>query len=202
MKQICIGDKCVTFQTLKKELESYTSDTEIESYFGDELKIVKYQNLDDYYDVTQLLPKNNTLLIILIEWSLNVGHWVLLSRYKDNKTDILEYFNSYSGYPSSELETLSIQKRKELDEFDKHLNVLLRKSMDRFKIIYNKFPLQSLKKIRGIVPATCGKWVVLRSIMLLKYNLNLEQFLTFMKNLKKETNLSFDEIVVILLEGK
>jgi hypothetical protein len=202
MKQICIGNKCIPLQTLKHHLGKYTSDDELKMYLGNDVKIVKYQHLDDYYDVKQLLPKNKSFIIILIEWEFNVGHWVLLSRYEDNGMKILEYFNSYGSYPSSELELLSIDKRKELDECEKHLNILLRKSMNEFTIIYNKYPMQSLRKVRGIIPATCGLHCIVKSIMLTKYNLNLEQYITFMKNLKKQTKLTYDEIVVILFFSK
>ena len=175
------------------------SDNDFKKYFGNRIQTVKYQNLDDYQSITQLLPKNKSYVIILIEWELNIGHWVLLSRYRDKGTNILEYFNSYSGYPSSELSLLNDKKRIELDEFDKHLNVLLNKAMKDFTIIYNKFPLQSLKKVRGVEPGTCGRHVILRLVMLKYFNLNLQQYINFMKKLKKESGLSYDEIVAILI---
>ena len=199
VKNICLGDICITPNALKKKIKQYTSDNDFKKYFGNSIQIVKYQNLDDYQRITQLLPKNKSYVIILIEWELNIGHWVLLSRYKDKGTNILEYFNSYSGYPSSELSLLNDKKRIELDEFDKHLNILLNKAMKDFTIIYNKFPLQSLKKVRGVEPGTCGRHVILRLVMLKYFNLNLQQYINFMKKLKKESGLSYDEIVAILI---
>lgn len=203
MKQsICIGNKCITPQELKQKLGKYTSEDELSMFFGKDVTVVKYQHLDDYHDIKQLLPKNKSFIIILIEWEFNVGHWVLLSRYIDNGTNIIKYFNSYGSYPSNELQLLSDSKRKELDQCEKHLNILLRKAMNQFTIIYNKYPMQSIKKIRGVDVATCGLHCIFRSLMITKFNLNLEQYISFMKKMKKETKLTYDELLTVLFYGK
>jgi hypothetical protein len=201
MKEICIGDKCITLPELKKRLKTYISDVDLKGYFGPKFEIVKYQHLDNYQNIEQLLPKNKTFIIILIEWELNTGHWVLLSRYKDKGKDILEYFNSYSAFPSSELQLLDDKKRIELDECEKHLNILLNKALNKYQIIYNKYPLQSTKKIRGVDIGTCGVHCIIRCVMMLHYNFNLQQYLNWLKEIKKDTGLSYDEIVVIIVFG-
>lgn len=198
--KFCIGNTCITLNELKKRLKTYISDVDFKRYFGDNFEIIKYQHLDNYSNIKELLPKNKSFIIILIEWEINIGHWVMVSRYTQNKQKILEYFNSYSGYPSSELNLLSEEKRKELDQFDKHLNNLLRKSMNEFKIIYNKYPLQSIKKIKGVEVGTCGRHCIFRIMMLIKFDLNLQEYIDFMKKISKKSKLNYDEIVAILIE--
>jgi hypothetical protein len=202
MKQICMSNICVTQSELKKRLKRFISDKDFTAYFGPDFtnNIIKYQHLDDYQNIKQLLPRNMSFIIILIEWDWDIGHWVCLSRYKYKGKNIIEYFNSYAGYPSSELKLLSDAKRKELDEFDKHLNVLLNKAMNEFTIIYNKYPLQSLQKIRGVEVGTCGRHVILRLVMLKYFNLNLQQYIDFIKKISKESGLSYDEIVAIMIQ--
>ena len=63
-------------------------------------------------------------------------------------------------------------------------------------LIYNKRKLQELKD--GI--NTCGKWIILRIIMMEKFNMDLDQFLQFIDKLKKQFKLSSDELVTLLIQ--
>ena len=45
-------------------------------------KIIKYADLE-YFNFNQLLPKNKSYLIVLLESELNKGHWVCLLRYNN-----------------------------------------------------------------------------------------------------------------------
>ena len=116
----------------------------------------------------------------------------MVSRY--NKT--IEFFNSYGSKPSKELDFIPDKKRIKLDECIKHLNILLTKALKSFHVIYNKTQFQSLNTIIS----TCGRHCILRAIMLQQCDLNLQQYINFMKKLKNDNSLDFDEIVAIFIK--
>ena len=132
------------------------------------------------------------LITILIENEYNSGHWALLLRYNNT----IEWFSSYGTFPSEELNFISHQQKEILNQDVKHLNILLTQALPKFLIIYNKRKLQQLKE--GV--NTCGKWIILRIIMMEKYNMDLNHFLQFIDNLKKQFKLSSDELVTLLIQ--
>jgi hypothetical protein len=179
----------------KKELQSklseFITDTDLSKYDISKENIIEYNQLADYNTIEQLLPRNKSYKIILIEEKDNSGHWVCVLRYK--KT--IEFFNSYANFPSLELSMISPEKNLELGQDKQYLNILLTKALGKFNVIYNKVPFQKLQT--GV--NTCGKWVILRILMLTHYNYTLAQFIEFMKNLKKNYKLDYDELVSLLI---
>ena len=155
-------------------------------------KIIEYNDLADYNEITDLLTKPVDYVIILIETTAdNVGHWVALLRY-DNT---IEFFNSYAEAPDVQKNTLiSKAKNIEFNQTQNYLTNLLVKS--DFNIIYNKLQLQKYSNNS----ATCGRWVTLRLLCLLNHNMDLKRFLEFIIDLKnKLKNKSYDEIVCVLI---
>ena len=142
--------------------------------------------------IQQLLPRNKSWKIILIEHEYNSGHWTLLLRYNNT----IEWFNSYGSFPSRELDFIPHHQNAQLDQDIKHLNILLTQALPKFNIIYNKRKLQKLEN--GV--NTCGKWIILRIIMMEKYNMDLQQFLSFIDQLKKQFKFSSDELVTLLIQ--
>jgi hypothetical protein len=194
MSAKCINKNiCVNRKELNRRLSHYISDDDLKQYFGQNFNkhIVKYGDLDNYKSIYHLLPKDKSFVIILIEFEESLGHWVMASRY--DKT--IEFFNSYGGKPSKELDLIPDKKRIELDECVKHLNILLTKALKSFHVIYNKTQFQSLNtKI-----STCGRHCIVRAIIQ-QFDLNLQQYINFMKKLKNDTGLDFDEIVAIFIK--
>ena len=181
-------------QKLQQQIKEEITDSDLTRYFGkrDFKNILKYSDLANYNSIQQLLPRNKSWKIILIEHEYNSGHWTLLLRYNNT----IEWFNSYGSFPSEELDYISQYKNAQLDQQVKHLNILLTQALPKFNIIYNKRKLQQLEN--GI--NTCGKWVILRIIMMEKYNMDLAQFLQFVDKLKKLYKISSDELVTLLIQ--
>ena len=168
------------------------SGQDIENYLPN-CKMIEYNDLADYNEITHLLNKPIDFVIILIETTAdNVGHWVALLRY-DNT---IESFNSYGEAPDVQKNTLiSKAKNIEFGQTQNYLTNLLVKS--DFNIIYNKLQLQKYTNNS----ATCGRWVTLRLLCLLNQNMDLKRFLEFIIDLKKKfKSKSYDEIVCELIQ--
>ena len=156
-------------------------------------KMIEYNDLADYNEITDLLTKPIDFVIILIETTAeSTGHWVCVLRYSNT----IEFFNSYSGKPDFQKNNfISKEKNIEFGQTQNYLTNLLVKS--NFNIVYNKLQLQ--KYTNG--STTCGRWVIFRILCLLKDNMNLKQFLMFIIDLKnKLKNKSFDKIVCMIIK--
>ena len=167
------------------------SGQDIENYLPN-CKIIEYNDLADYNEITDLLTKPIDYVIILIETTAeSTGHWVALLRYSNT----IEFFNSYSGKPDFQKNNfISKAKNIEFGQTENYLTNLLVKS--NFNIVYNKLQLQKYSNSS----TTCGRWVVLRLLCLLNQNMDLKQFLEFFIDLKnKFKKMSYDEIVCVLI---
>ena len=156
-------------------------------------KIIEYNDLGEYSEITDVLTKPIDFVIILIETIAdNVGHWVCVLRYGNT----IEFFNSYAEAPDVQKNTLiSKAKNIEFNQTENYLTNLLVKS--NFNIIYNKLQLQ--KYTNG--STTCGRWVCARILCLLNQNMDLKRFLEFMIDLKnKSKKMSYDEIVCMIIK--
>ena len=164
---------------------------DIENYLPN-CKMIEYNDLADYNEITDLLTKPIDYVIILIETTAeSTGHWVAVLRYSNT----IEFFNSYAEAPDFQKNNfISKAKNIEFGQTQNYLTNLLVKS--NFNIVYNKLQLQ--KYSNG--STTCGRWVVLRLLCLLNQNMDLKQFLEFMIKLKhKLKKMSYDEIVCVLI---
>ena len=155
-------------------------------------KIIEYNDLADYSEITDLLTKPIDFVIILIETtSDNVGHWVTVLKYGNT----IEFFNSYGKAPDVQKNTLiSKAKNIEFGQTQNYLTNLLVKS--DFNIVYNKLQLQKYSNNS----ATCGRFVCARILCLLNQNMDLKRFLEFFIDLKKKfKSKSYDKIVCELI---
>ena len=127
----------------QQEIKQEITDGDLTRYFGrdDYNNIIKYNELDNYNSIEQLLPSNKSWKIILIENEYNSGHWTLIMRYNNT----IEWFNSYGTFPSEELDYIPNYKNQQLEQTIKYLNILLTKGLNKFKIIYNKKKFQKLE---------------------------------------------------------
>ena len=70
---------------LKKQITEEITDSDLTRYFDQKnyKNIIKYSDLANYNSIQQLLPRNKSWKIILIENKMNSGHWTLLLRYNN-----------------------------------------------------------------------------------------------------------------------
>ena len=158
-------------------------DADLRTLLGNDLKILKYSQPANYADLDQLLTKPTDYCIILYEEHLNEGHWTGLCKYND----MFEHFDSYGVSPDSELKWISSRLRQQLKENVPYLSNLLRKHA----YLYNTMKFQS----REHSVNTCGSHVAHRLFRLRNEGMNLKQYQDYMKELKKQTQMSYDYIV-------
>ena len=166
-------------ENLKKKLSYSFSDSDIKKYLGESCKIIKYGDLDNYSSLEELLPNDTDFVVILLETKKNTGHWTALLRYNN----IFEWFDSYGLGPDKELTFIPDIMRRMFDEVEHELTKMLNDTP--LPVIYNDKDLQSHKDF----VCTCGRWVCLRILKLLRDNYNLKQFLDYLKMYKTEHKL-------------
>lgn len=190
----------------KKEreiIEYPLSDNEIKFYLPN-ANVMRYSDLSKYSSIEELLPTNKSYAVILYENSKNKGHWVSIMRYNDKKKgDIIEFFDSLAddGKPDSELKWNNSQTNKMLGQGIPILTNLLNNC--NLPVIYNKFKFQSQgNKKDGNNINCCGRHVCFRIKNLLDCDRNLEDYYDFMKNIKKDSKNTYDEVVSHLIGGE
>ena len=130
------------------------SGDDLKNVLGQDLKIIKFQDLSKYNDIYQLLPKPKDYAVIFftddIQNNTNIGHWTCITRYKNN----FEFFDSYGLKEEDELKFISKEKRQRFGESIDYLKHLL----EPVKHSNNKYDYQSWDD--GV--STCGRWCLLR----------------------------------------
>lgn len=174
-----------------KRMRTNITDLDLERYFPEtnhyKNNVIKYSELANYKSIEELLPNDKSYKIILIEQNYNSGHWTCLLRYGNT----IEWFDSYGLPVDGELKFINSVKRRLLGEGRKTLTELLSKVKDK-NIVYNKVKLQKLCN----KSATCGRWVILRILMMKNFFYNLKEFQDFIKKYKKEIGFKdADELV-------
>jgi hypothetical protein len=169
-----------------KDLERYFPET---NHYAD--NVMKYSDLLKYNSIYQLLPNEKSYKIILVESEKNSGHWTAIMRYKDT----IEFFDSYGVAPDGELKFIDSIKKRLLGENRHYLTTLLRNITDK-KVIYNKMKFQKLKT----GSATCGRWVILRILMMRDFFYTLEEFQDFINKNKNEMGFDPDYLVSLWIK--
>jgi len=141
-------------------------------------------------DLERYFPETNHYKNNVIKYSelanYNSGHWTCILRYGDT----IEWFDSYGIDVDCELKFINAVKRRLLGEGRTILRDLLKKTKGK-KIVYNHYKFQKLCN----KSATCGRWVILRILMMKNFFYDLEEFQKFIKKYKKEIGLGADELV-------
>ena len=182
----------IDIDEINKNISKDVSDGDIQKYFDFNVSkdIIKYSELHKYKSIEQLLPKNKSFKIILLESEPSKGHWLVLLRY--NKT--IEFFDSYGSNMDTELKYIPAEMNKKLHQ-DHYYDKLIKEASKRFNVIHNKKKFQE----QGDQIQTCGRHSLLRLFMLLDFNMDLYHYIYFMKELKKEYGLSYDQLVSWLI---
>lgn len=173
------------------------SNSELELYFGSgyESEIMMYKDLANFNNVDELLPKDLDYRIILIETSPNVGHWVLILKYKDT----IEYFNSYGVNGDTQKNSLIPKKMNIfLGQNKNYLSDLMKKSDSKYKLIHNKTKFQ----INSPKVATCGRHIALRIICCEKMFMNLKEYTKFVKDSCRMYKCNPDVLVCMYIHGE
>lgn len=176
---------------ISENIREFTSDADFRNYFGEEVNshIIKYSQLKNYKNISQLLRGDGDYRIMLYEQTENSGHWVLMLRYGN----VIEYFDSYANKPNEPLKWSKDMNAK-LDQYPEYLDRLLL-NQNKFQVIYNTYPFQSEFNDSG----TCGKHVLLRLIKFHFSGLTLPQYLKFFRKQKEKYNVGNDELVTLLI---
>jgi hypothetical protein len=166
-------------------IEEPMDDTDIRAYYPN-AKIIRYSDLAKYKSITQVLPKDKSFAFILYQHAPNNGHWTLIMRYGDT----IEFFCSYGSQIDAPLKWTNPRDRQMLGEAVPYLTNLL-KNQHEFKVIHNPVQYQS----KGSNKATCGAHDVMRLSQMLNHGQDLTDYYDYMTKIKKESGLSYDEIV-------
>jgi len=170
--------------------ETPMGDDNIRKYLPN-AKILKYSELADIQDITQLLPQPKSYFFVLYEHAPNTGHWCSVNRYINNGKDTICFFCSYGSKIDGPLYWNSQGRNQELGQDKPYLSQLLRKAQQSGKNIeYNKVQYQSKKS----PVATCGAFAVLWIKANLRENMSLTDFHDWISEIKSETGLSYDAI--------
>jgi len=114
--------------------------------------VFQYDDLKNLNSIDDVLPREKDAVILYVRnENSNIGHWTVLSRIGD----VVEYFDSYGEMPQN-----------------KDVINLVRKS--GYKLIINKKRFQKLQM-------TCGFHCIFRVFCLLYKNMNLNDYINFMK---------------------
>lgn len=170
-------------------------DNNIRKYFPN-AKILKYSELADIKDISQLLPQPKSFFFLLYEHTVNSGHWTVVNRYIDNGRDTICYFCSYGSMIDAPLRWNSQSTNQQLGQDKPYLSALLQKSGKR--IVYNKVQYQSKQS----AIATCGAFDVLWIKANIRDGMTLQDFHEWIAEIKKETRLSYDEIVANAISNR
>jgi len=175
---------------VKEISETPMGDDNIRKYLPN-AKILKYSELADIQDITQLLPQPKSYFFLLYEHAPNNGHWCSVNRYINNGKDTIAFFCSYGSKIDGPLYWNSQGRNQELGQERPYLSQLLRKAQQAGKNIeYNKVQYQSKKS----PVATCGAFAVLWIKANLRENMSLQDFHDWIAEIKSETGLSYDAI--------
>ena len=177
---------------MNKDLSYLVSNIDLQKKFKatpDQMKIVLYPDLNDVEDIMSLLPETLCVCFILLKTSEQSGHWTSLCR----NNNLIYYFDSYGVAPDGELSNISPGLRYELHENQRALTRLIRTIPSGFVFSYNN------KKLQQYSPNinTCGKWNYAFAKCVFK-GLTLKDFQDRMDLLKKQYNVTFDELVCVL----
>ena len=184
-------------EIIRKNIQHSMSFNDLGDVLGQHFKddIILYSILDNYNSIEELLPRNKSFKILLIRDSEYSGHYVTIMRYK--KT--IEFYDSYGTYPSKQLDYTKRVNQGLGQSKDELLDLLKDAQQKGYNVVYNKTAFQQYSTNIETI-ATCGRHVLFRIIMLLKYNYDLNKFVNFFMRLKRRYKMSFDELVSLIIK--
>ena len=131
----------------------------------------------------ELLPRPVDYSVILYKESYSRGHWVALLKYNG----MCAHVDSHGIQPDKELQWTNLKKRLMLKQATPYLINFL----DDERYIYNNVRCQETDSAIN----TCGSHVVNRIYRLKNYNMDLDAYNEFMRELKDDNGITYDTIV-------
>ena len=185
-----------TQKDILERMRTDMTDLDIQRYLPEtnspQDNLMKYSELADVNSIYDILPYDRSYKIILVESEYFKGHFVAILRYGNT----IEQFDSYSQKIDNELSFVSNLQKQLLGQDKKYLTHLLKKLPKKVKKIYNKKRLQKLVNNS----ATCGRFVILRIILMKDFGFNLQQYQDFLERWCKKTGLNADELVALMIK--
>lgn len=160
--------------------------TELMNFMDGKTTVLTYKDLKNYNTLDSVFGDYDNF-ILLYETSTNRGHWTIVIKHK--KT--VEHFDSYGLKPDYELDYINMTFREENNEKFSYLSWLYYTSP--YTVVYNDFKFQEMSADIN----TCGRHCIQRYRC---KGMNIDKYINFMKKLKKEFQISFDEIVSLLVK--
>ena len=140
-------------ETIQDKLEEIVTEPmdggDIAHYYP-KVRIIKYNDLDNYTSIEELLPEDDTYFILLYLDSPSTGHWVAMTR----NNNLITFFDSYGGKIDSQLKWVDMGERIRLDTDKPCLTRLLKAG----SIPYTYSPYDYQSNNPSI--ATCGAHVL------------------------------------------
>ena len=173
---------------LKNIVADPLDDKEIRHYLPN-AKIMTYKELDRYHnDISKLLPNNRDYAILLYENSPMNGHWVAVLRDGDK----IEHFDSYGVKPDAELKWVDCGMRQMVGSGTPLLTNMYDDWIQQGgRVVYNPIEYQQ----QGSKINTCGRHAINRIETHMKQHYDLDKYKKYMNNLRRQSGLSYDEIV-------
>lgn len=172
---------------LKSIVADPLDDQEIRHYLPN-AKIMTYKELAKYNgDISKLLPNNKDFAILLYEASPMNGHWVAVLRNGDK----IEHSDSYGVKPDTELKWIDCGMRQMVgSEVPLLTNMYDKWIQQGGNVVYNPVAYQQ----QGSKINTCGRHAINRINTHMK-GYDLENYKKMMNTLRKQSGLTYDEIV-------
>jgi len=175
-------------ETVKDKLEEIVTEPmdggDIAHYYP-KVRIIKYNDLDNYTSIEEILPADDTYFILLYLDSPSTGHWVAMTRNKN----LITFFDSYGGKIDSQLKWVDMGERIRLDTDKPCLTRLLKAG----NVPYNYSPYDYQSNNPDI--ATCGSHVLNFITCTLDKGMSVNDYRTHMERIRERTGLDYDEIV-------
>lgn len=188
----------INVQEILKKVSDPLTDEEIENILGKRAKnkIISYSELQDFQFIEQLLPNQYDYIIILIEQTKNIGHWIGILRYIDSNDlkNTIEIFDSY-GKPL--IGTLDkIKGIIKIEQSRQYITDLIDDAiLKNYKIVQNRIQFQKY----GDNINTCGRYVIARIVSVMKLKMNLKEFQDFLIYQDAKFKKGFDFVIGIFI---
>lgn len=161
-----------------KEATAYPlSDGDIRTILGDDISILPYPALKDKATIDDVLDKHGRAIILYLNESPTVGHWVCLLRTRDG----IEFFDPYGDPPDTQVDDVPAELRTQLEMDQPYLSHLLANR----RVRVNRHRFQAERRDVN----TCGRWYVARLLYAGKP-------LSYFKRVVEKSGLSPNEFVV------
>jgi hypothetical protein len=177
-------------ETIKDKLEEIVTEPmsgDDLAYYYPKVRIIKYNDLDNYTSIEELLPSDDTYFILLYLDSPSTGHWVTMTRNKN----LITFFDSYGGKIDSQLKWVDMGERIRLDTDKPCLTRLLKAG----SVPYNYSPYDYQSNNPNI--ATCGSHALNFITCTLDKGMNVNDYKLHMDRIRERTGLDYDEIVAM-----